>query len=211
MSQDQDCLAERRRIEESIARPVQEVLSRELGPGACRRLLALARSQAVLDPATPFPLPVTILAQRRIEGQLIRHFHLAIAQELGPGEADRLIGLAVESDATAAGRRQAALAGGRADLATFAGILPLWARGGALEIEILESGPGVLSYDVTRCQYAEMYREMGLASLGFLLSCGRDEAFMKGYAPGVALKREGTIMSGDPVCDFRYRLQPQDA
>ena len=113
---------------------------------------------------------------------------------------------AVAEAAEEAGRAEAARLG-RADLRAFAEILPNWSKGGALEMEMIESSDSVLDYDVTKCRYAEMYREMGLADIGFLLSCGRDGAFMKGFAPEVEMRRSGTIMTGSKRCDFRYRAK----
>jgi hypothetical protein len=61
-----------------------------------------------------------------------------------------------------------------------------------------------LEFDVTRCRYADMYRELGIAELGAVLSCNRDGAFCSGFNPGIRLTRTKTIMAGDDHCDFRY-------
>jgi hypothetical protein len=149
---------------------------------------------------------LTILERRKIEGEIIKPIHRVLVRELGREKADWLIGQAVEEAAEEAGRAEAARLG-RGDLRAFAEILPNWARGGALETQMIESSDTALDYDVTRCRYAELYREMGLSDIGFLLSCGRDGAFMKGFAPDVELKRTGTIMTGEGRCDFRYRVK----
>ena len=60
---------------------------------------------------------------------------------------------------------------------------------------------------VTRCRYAEMYRAMGLAELGAILSCNRDGAFCEGYDPKLKLERTQTIMGGASHCNFRYRYE----
>ena len=72
---------------------------------------------------------------------------------------------------------------------------------------MLEEGDEAVSYNVTRCRYAEMYREMGLAEIGHLLSCGRDGTFCTGYDPRIKLERTQTIMQGASHCDFRYRME----
>jgi hypothetical protein len=59
---------------------------------------------------------------------------------------------------------------------------------------------------VTRCRYAEMYRELGMADLGRVLSCNRDGAFCMGFNPAIQLTRTQTIMEGAACCDFRYAL-----
>ena len=66
-------------------------------------------------------------------------------------------------------------------------------------------------FDVTRCRYAEMYREMGLGHIGHLMSCNRDGAFCEGYDSNLVLTREHTIMGGAPTCTFRYRYKNSDA
>ena len=78
----------------------------------------------------------------------------------------------------------------------------------ALQIEVLEKGPDRLDFDVKRCRYSEVYKEMGLGDIGHLLSCNRDGDFCIGYNPKMELTRTQTIMKGASHCDFRYRLKP---
>ena len=61
-----------------------------------------------------------------------------------------------------------------------------------------------LSFDVTRCRYAELYRALGIPELGAVLSCNRDAALIDGFNPAVTFVRTQTIMEGAPCCDFRY-------
>ena len=62
-----------------------------------------------------------------------------------------------------------------------------------------------LEFDVTRCQYAEMYHRLGIADLGPLVSCARDAAMIEGFNPAIEFRRTRTIMEGAISCDFRYR------
>ena len=62
-------------------------------------------------------------------------------------------------------------------------------------------------YRVTRCKYAEMYRDMGLGEIGALLSCNRDGAFCEGYDPKLKLERTQTIMQGASHCNFKYTYE----
>ena len=73
-----------------------------------------------------------------------------------------------------------------------------------LEIEMIEETRSKLSYNVTRCRYAEMYKAMGLGEIGHLLSCQRDGTFCEGYDERLKLTRTQTIMQGASHCDFRY-------
>ncbi|MDR1658071.1 MAG: L-2-amino-thiazoline-4-carboxylic acid hydrolase [Deltaproteobacteria bacterium] len=153
----------------------------------------------------------TLLERRRIEGEIIKPVYRLLVRDFGRQTADRIIGEAIVQIAHEAGQKEAAKVSGQADLESFAKILPMWSRGGALEIKNIDVGPNHLNYDVTHCQYAKMYCELGLAELGFILSCRRDEAFMKGYAPQVELTRTTTIMTGGSRCDFRYQLIKKEA
>jgi hypothetical protein len=152
---------------------------------------------------------MTLLEQREIEARVIGPLVRGFAAEIGPEKALEVVrkvisGLAREGGADLARRL------GRASLEAFAGVVDeLWSAGGALEIEVLERTPERLSFNVTRCKYAEMYRALGLADLGGSLSCVRDFALIEGFNPDVTLTRTRTIMEGASHCDFRFRAGPE--
>lgn len=77
---------------------------------------------------------------------------------------------------------------------------------GSLTVEVVHRDDARFGFDVTRCQFMEMYEAMGARDLGFLLSCGRDFAMFEGLAPGVSFTRTMTRMPGADACDFRYRM-----
>jgi hypothetical protein len=149
-----------------------------------------------------------ILERRRIEAQILKHVHDVIAARSGTGEADAVIGTAVSRSAIDQGRDFATALGHTPSLQDFADIMPLWEKEDALRVEMVEASPEKLEFNVVRCRYAEMYREMGLGRIGHLLSCNRDGDFCVGYNPQMKLTRTQTIMSGASHCDFRYRLEP---
>lgn len=151
-----------------------------------------------------------ILQRRRIEARILAPVYRILKRDYGIDKAREIIGEAIIQDAIAQGADFAAREGGKANMVTFIAIQDLWTRDDALETETIDSSPSAYSYDVTRCRYAEMYREEGLAEIGDLLSCARDEEFIKGYHPGIALQRTTTIMAGDDRCRFRYRLLEGD-
>mgnify|MGYP002626837284 CR=1 FL=1 len=153
-------------------------------------------------------LPTTnlpIIQLRRIEANIIRPIYEELVRELGRAKAREIIGRAVIRNAIEHGRNLAEQGSGANDIAGFAGLLPNWQKEDALEIEVLEQSEARFHFNVTRCRYAEMYRDMGLAEIGDLLSCNRDGAFCEGYNPDIKLARSQTIMSGASHCDFRYR------
>ena len=147
-----------------------------------------------------------IITRRRIEAQILGHVHTTIAARHGEAEADAIIGEAVSASAIAQGAEFAQALGHTPDLKDFSDILPNWTAEGSLEITPLHAAPDRLDFNVTRCRYAEMYREMGLGRIGHLLSCNRDGDFCIGYNPDMQLTRTQTIMQGADHCDFRYRL-----
>ena len=80
-----------------------------------------------------------------------------------------------------------------------------FAAGDALNYEVLKNSPEAFELDVTECQYAKFYKELGEPELGFLLVCSQDFTFFEGYE-GIELKRTQTLMQGASRCDFRYRI-----
>ena len=95
---------------------------------------------------------------------------------------------------------------GNNSLQHFSETLQFWTRDDALKIEEIEASEDVLSFNVTRCRYAELYDSLGIRNIGTIFSCARDFALIEGFNPDVSLTRTQTIMEGAPFCDFRYRL-----
>ena len=89
----------------------------------------------------------------------------------------------------------------------FLNTLKFWTKDDALEIDVLEKSDSKLSFNVTRCKYAEMYSALGISDLGAVLSCNRDAALIEGFNPKASLDRKETIMSGDKCCTFRYTFE----
>lgn len=149
-----------------------------------------------------------MLQQRRIEAAMVKPIYEELAAELGPEKAKEIIGRAVIRNALAQAKAYAAAEGGETSLRSFAATLPQWTAGGALELDVKEESDTALVFNVIRCRYAEMYREMGLGEIGHLLSCNRDGTFCQGYDPRITLDRGQTIMGGATHCDFRFRFDP---
>jgi hypothetical protein len=146
-----------------------------------------------------------ILTRRRIEAEFARGVYDAMKAELGEAVAKRILTAAVIRMAKEGAARMAQDApGGAPDLDSFRALQSLWTAEDALRTEVLESTPTIFNFNVTRCRYAEMYRAMGLADLGAVLSCNRDGAFCEGYDPKLKLTRTQTLMAGASHCDFRY-------
>lgn len=144
-----------------------------------------------------------ILEQRRIEAAIVKPLVSAFEKELGHDATRKILADVIRTLAEDTGRQLADQATGNS-LLDFAETLEPWTRGGALEIDVLEQSAASYSFNVTRCRYAEMYRELGLDELGFTLSCNRDGSLIAGFSDEIEFKRTQTIMEGASHCDFRY-------
>ena len=150
---------------------------------------------------------IPILELRRIEANIIKPIYEEMAREIGHEKADEILGAAIEKAAIEQGRSMAEENKDGPSLKAFISLFERWKMGGALEVEVLNETDDQFDFNVTRCRYAETYRDMGLGKIGHLLSCGRDGSFCKGYDPTIELERGQTIMQGAAHCDFRYRVR----
>ena len=73
-----------------------------------------------------------------------------------------------------------------------------------LELESRDAPEGELRFDVSSCQYARFFQEIGEPDLGFLLVCSADGPIAEGL--GIGFERSQTLMQGGSHCDFRYIL-----
>ena len=146
---------------------------------------------------------MSVLDRRRIEATVLIPVIKAFAQELGEEKTREIMGRAIVQIAREQGRALAERAGAD-DLKTFARAKEPWTRNNALEVEVLAADDRQYSFNVTRCGYAEMYNELGIPELGYVLSCGRDYAMSQGFNSDIRLSRSQTIMQGASHCDFRY-------
>ena len=148
---------------------------------------------------------VGVLKRREIEARIIAPLLERFGQEFGQDRVYELAREVVVEVAQAQGGELAGHMGGN-DLGRFADSLDNWTKGGALEIEVVEQSDEVFAFNVNRCRYAEMYRDIGLADLGATLSCNRDGTMVQGFNSRIEFTRTQTIMGGADHCDFVYRL-----
>lgn len=149
---------------------------------------------------------IGVLNRRLIEARILAPMLAAFARELGEARTHEIARAVIAEVARAQGAQLAGACGGDS-LAHFAETLVHWKADDALQVETREADEERLSFDVMRCRYAEMYRELGIPELGAVLSCQRDGALMEGFNPTVTLERSQTIMGGASHCDFRYTLR----
>jgi hypothetical protein len=153
------------------------------------------------------PEGLSMLEKRKIEAEILKEVYETLKESHGEEVARKTIAESVRRSAIEQARQFAAAAPGGTSLKAFQDVMPLWTKGGALEIEVGEQTDTTFAFNVVRCRYAETYKAMGLGEIGHLLSCNRDGAFCEGYDPKLKLERTQTIMQGASHCDFKYRYE----
>ena len=146
---------------------------------------------------------VPVIIRREIEVLIIAPLIKAFIEEFGRERTLMVTEKVIKSLARQAGEHLKVVAGGNS-IEHLQRALPRFSQGGALESEVAEATPTRYAVNVTRCRYAEMYREHGLEEFGFLLSCGRDMALVEGFNPKIRFTRTKTIMEGEDFCDFVF-------
>jgi hypothetical protein len=127
------------------------------------------------------------LTKRRLQAQVIGPIFAEMVAQIGEEKAAQILDAAIRKAAIAEGKEFASKApGGRTSMADFIKLYELWTADGALEMKVIAASDEVFDFDITRCRYAETYKEMGLGKIGHLLSCNRD---------------------GASCCTFRYRYR----
>jgi len=146
--------------------------------------------------------PITHLERRKIEAGVLIPMVQAFRRAFEKKQVDAVAREVIEALAREDGERWAAQFGN--DLPAMERVSQVWAAGGGLDLEQLEASEAQLEFKVTRCGYAEFYKELGLADLGYLFHCNRDFAMVEGFSGNVNLRRTQTIMEGADHCDFRF-------
>jgi L-2-amino-thiazoline-4-carboxylic acid hydrolase len=149
---------------------------------------------------------IGVLNRRLIEARIVAPLLAAMSAEFGVARVHAIARDVITAIAQAQGNELAHHAGGRS-LPVLHGTLDKWTANDALTLDVHEVSENTLSFDVTRCRYAEMYRELGIPELGAILSCNRDGALIDGFNPDVELRRTQTLMGGATHCDFRYTVR----
>lgn len=148
-------------------------------------------------------VPISHLQRRRIESRLLIPFIAACREKFGDVATKELVVATIRRLAVEDGARWAETYG--RDMHSLKNVAEkVWAGGGSLDIDMVVAGDDRLDFNVTRCRYAEFYKELGLADLGYLVHCNRDHAMIDGFNPDLKLTRTQTVMEGASHCDFRF-------
>jgi hypothetical protein len=147
----------------------------------------------------------TVIEQAKIQAQVLVPLVKALQAELGEERANALVRKALRDIYRRHGETFWR-AKNEKDLGKFvSSAFKTYARDDALDYKVVEQSEDTYSIEVTRCRYAEFYKELGEPELGFLLVCTADFATAEGFGPDTRLTRTQTIMQGASHCDFRYK------
>jgi hypothetical protein len=169
----------------------------------CKEGQALGEEREVKQPAAAISNLVRREIQTPVAACLLRGFFEALGYE----QAMQIAQGAIQEDGKRTGEMMAERHGGNSMADLLRMVREVWAEDGALELEVLEMSEQKLSFNVTRCRYAELYDRLGVKELGYYLSCNRDEPLTRGFNPRIRLLRTQTIMEGATFCDFRFVLE----
>jgi L-2-amino-thiazoline-4-carboxylic acid hydrolase len=151
--------------------------------------------------------PISHLQRRKIEGRVLIPFIKACREKIGDDATRELVVATIRRLGASEGAKWAETYGkSTSSLQRVAE--DVWAGGGSMDIDFTGRGEDRLEFNVTRCGYAEFYKELGLEDIGYLLHCNRDHAMVTGFNSDLELARTTTIMQGGTCCDFRFRKKP---
>jgi len=75
-----------------------------------------------------------------------------------------------------------------------------------LTIEVIENSDDLVSWRVTECLNAKVFRELDAAEIGYATLCHGDEAWAKAFNPNIQFTRIKTLMEGHNCCDHCYKI-----
>jgi L-2-amino-thiazoline-4-carboxylic acid hydrolase len=150
-------------------------------------------------------MSISVIEQAKIQAQVLIPLVKALQAELGEARANALVRKAL-GDLYRRHGEEFWKAKNEANIGkAVASAFKTYARDDALDYRVHEQSEDAFAFDVTRCRYAEFYKELGEPELGFLLVCSADFDTAQGFGDYVKLTRTQTIMQGAGHCDFRYR------
>jgi predicted hydrocarbon binding protein len=147
---------------------------------------------------------VSMLEAVKIQARVLVPIVKALEAELGKERAHALVGRAIaESHATFVASRTAE----RDTHPSADGQSTAY----PVESEIVENTPESLAINMTACEFARWFREIGEPEIGALMTCGVDFAVNAKLRPSWDFARTQTQMQGAAFCDFRWRLREGDS
>jgi len=151
---------------------------------------------------------IGVLTRREVEARILAPVIDALGKRFGRDEVVEVVRDTIVELSRQQGAELSEAMGGKG-CSAFQQSLQYWTKDDALHIEVKEQSESTLNFNVVRCRYSEMYRELGIPELGAVFSCNRDYALIEGFNPAANLQRTQTLMEGKSHCDFRYTFPLQ--
>ena len=120
---------------------------------------------------------IGVLLRRETEARILIPFIKSLSKEIGKNKILSILEETIKTVAKKQGEELSKEYGNNVD--AFLETLSFWTKDNALEIDILDKSDSKLDFNVTRCKYAEMYKDMGAKNLGAILTCNRDGALIE--------------------------------
>ena len=152
-------------------------------------------------------MSIPVIEQVKIQAQVLVPLVKALQAELGEERANAVVRKALGDVYRRLGERWWQAKQSRHLGESMALAFASWAKGDALDYSVRAQTQDTCEIDVSRCRYAQFYKELGEPELGFLLVCSADFTFAEGFGTNIKLTRTQTIMQGASHCDFRYKRQ----
>jgi hypothetical protein len=73
-----------------------------------------------------------------------------------------------------------------------------------LTIEVIENREDFVSWRITECLNAKIFRELHASDIGYATLCHGDDAWARAYNPKIRFSRTKTLMEGHDYCDHCY-------
>ncbi len=138
---------------------------------------------------------ISALEAVKIQARAVIPIVRALEAKLGKPDAHRLVGDAIaESWAAFIASRDEGSGHPRDDNMSY-----------PVDSVIVKDTDDEYAVNMTRCEFAQYFRNIGEPEIGALLTCGVDFAVTRRVNPGWTLERTQTLMMGADHCDFCWR------
>ena len=140
----------------------------------------------------------------KIQTEILLPLFRRMRDELGSERACEMLRGAVREYSLAFGE-SLGTSDGVSSLDKLRNAIPIFAADGALEVEPLADTPDELTFNVTKCKYAEFFHELGEPEFGAILTCEIDPPMTKAVGADLDLVRSQTRMGNASHCDFSWK------
>ncbi len=140
----------------------------------------------------------------KIQTEILLPLFRRMRDELGNERACELLRGAVHEYSTTLGE-ELAQSNEHAPLEKIRGMIPIFAADNAVAVDALADTDDELTFNVTKCKYAEYFHDLGEPEFGAILTCEIDPPLTKAIGAGLTLERTQTRMSNAGHCDFSWK------